>query len=277
MFQYAAGRALALAHGVTLRLDTSDFAGYERHQGFQLAQAFAASFTPASAAEVARTLGWQRSALARRIVSLPVLERLRNKNLLVEPHFHYWDGLRYAAGHCYLRGYWQSEKYFLHHAGTLRADFAFRSPPIGANAPLAERMRRENAVSLHVRRGDYVSHRATAALHGALPPAYYEAAVAHILDRVPNPVFYVFSDDIPWVKKHLRLAAPTYFVEHNRQAFDDLQLMSLCRHHVIANSSFSWWGAWLNQDPEKIVVAPRQWFAQPRRVDDLLPASWVKL
>lgn len=277
MFQFAAGRALALERGVELKLDVSGFEGYELHQGFQLQQAFQGAFSAASQSEVGAMLGWQRGPLAQRLLSRPAMAGVRRACLVVEPHFQYWNGLRSVPTPCYLKGYWQSERYFQAHAATLQADFSFRSALEGNNLALAERMRQQNAISLHVRRGDYVSNQRAATLHGACSPDFYRAAVQHMLDRVHSPVFYVFSDDMPWVKQHLQLSVPTHHVEHNSLAFDDMQLMSLCKHHIIANSSFSWWGAWLNPSPSKIVLAPKQWFAQPRCLDDLLPAAWVTL
>lgn len=277
MFQFAAGRALALDRGADLRLDISDFKGYQLHQGFQLKQAFCGPFHVASESDVQAVLGWQRSRRAQQIFSHPAMAPMRKTGLVVEPHFQYWQGIHGTPARCYLKGYWQSEKYFQTHAQTLRADFCFRSPLSGRSAVLADKIRQCNAVSLHVRRGDYVLNRVTAATHGLCPPDYYQAAARHICSRVDNPVFFVFSDDMPWVRQHLALPVPMEYADHNQQAYDDMHLMSLCKHHVIANSSFSWWGAWLNPNPDKIVVAPRQWFAVTRNTQDLLPAAWVAL
>ena len=277
MFQFAAGRALALDRGQAVKLDTSGFENYKLHQGFQLQQAFKGQFNAASGSEISALLGWQRAPLIQRILSRPSAAVLRKHNLIVEPHFQYWDGIRNAPDDCYLKGYWQSEKYFQVHAAALRADFAFKLPLADENSSLAQKIGQVNAVSLHVRRGDYVKNPATAAMHGVCSLDYYNAAVAHILSRVDNPVFFIFSDDMPWAKENLTVATTTHHVGQNNRAYDDMHLMSLCKHHVIANSSFSWWGAWLNASPDKIVVAPKQWFAQPRRTEDLLPPTWVTL
>lgn len=277
MFQFAAGRALALARGQAVKLDTSGFKNYKLHQGFQLQQAFKGQFDVASESEIRTLLGWQHAPLFQRILSHPIAAALRKDSLVVEPHFQHWDGIRGAPEDCYLKGYWQSEKYFQAHAAVIRNDFSFKLPLASENSLLASKIGRVNAVSLHVRRGDYVKNSATAATHGVCSLAYYSAAVAHLLSRVDNPVFFIFSDDMPWVKKNLTVAAPTHYVANNVQAYDDMHLMSLCQHHVIANSSFSWWGAWLNASPDKIVVAPKQWFAQARHTEYLLPQAWVTL
>lgn len=277
MFQFAAGLALALDRGQAVKLDTSGFENYKLHQGFQLQQAFKGQFSVASESEISAVLGWQRAPLAQRILSRPGAARLRKDSLVVEPHFQYWDGIRDAPEDCYLRGYWQSEKYFQAHAAAIRTDFSFKLPLAGDNSLLAKKIGQVNAVSLHVRRGDYVKNPATTAMHGVCSVDYYKAAVEYLVNRVDNPVFFIFSDDMLWVKENLTVAATTHHVGHNEQAYDDMHLMSLCKHHVIANSSFSWWGAWLNASPDKIVVAPQQWFAHPHNTEHLLPQAWVKV
>lgn len=136
------------------------------------------------------------------------------------------------------------------------------------------------AVSLHVRRGDYVSDARTHAAHGLCSIDYYRAAVRYIIDRVEAPEFFVFSDDIAWARGNLDISHPCHYLDHNRgaESYNDMRLMSLCHHHIIANSSFSWWGAWLNPRDDKIVVAPARWFASGnRRLDDLFPPGWVTL
>jgi hypothetical protein len=277
LFQFAAGRSMTLARGDALKLDISGFAGYGLHQGFQLQQAFRGVFNVAAESEVQAILGWQSASLVRKIMTRPVMAPLRKRGWMVEPHFQHWTGLDNAPTDCYVQGYWQSEKYFEAHAPTLRADLAFKAPLSGENSTLAARMGKVNSVSLHVRRGDYASNPTTAAMHGQCSLDYYHAAVQYVNSQVNDPVFYIFSDDMAWVREHLKIPAPSCYVDHNDRAFDDLQLMAQCKHHVIANSSFSWWGAWLNARPNKLVVAPRQWFATPRATHDLLPASWIKL
>jgi hypothetical protein len=114
---------------------------------------------------------------------------------------------------------------------------------------------------------------------GVCSLAYYQKAIEYIKSQVKTPVFYIFSDDIEWVKSNLLLDKNTVFVGHNKgtESYNDMHLMSLCKHHIIANSSFSWWGAWLNASPNKIVVAPKKWFASNQNDQDLIPRSWVKL
>jgi hypothetical protein len=138
----------------------------------------------------------------------------------------------------------------------------------------------ESAVSIHVRRGDYVSDAGTNRFHGTCSVDYYHDAVDRISGFAPASHFFVFSDGIDWAKENLRLRQPVTYVDFNdgEKNYEDLRLMSLCKHHIIANSSFSWWGAWLNPNPDKIVIAPKKWFNDPSiNTDDLIPNSWLRL
>jgi hypothetical protein len=203
----------------------------------------------------------------------------RREGFVVEPHFHYWPEINQVPRDCYLAGYWQSEQYFREAAPAIHADFTFKSLPANRNAELAEQIGQVNAVSLHVRRGDYVNNPKTNVVHGVCSLDYYRDAVRHVASRVENPYFFIFSDDMAWVKEHLKMDLPCQYVDHNcgAESYNDMRLMSLCRHHIIANSSFSWWGAWLNRNPDKIVVAPKKWFANDKNISDLFPAGWVIL
>jgi hypothetical protein len=144
---------------------------------------------------------------------------------------------------------------------------------------MANKISQVNAVSLHVRRGDYLQNPVTFAIHGIATLDYYQAAMQTIADSVVQPYFFIFSDDMEWVKANLKITFPRHYIEHNQgmESYNDMRLMSLCQHHIIANSSFSWWGAWLNPSAEKTVIAPGKWFADNKNIEDLLPAEWIKL
>jgi hypothetical protein len=148
-----------------------------------------------------------------------------------------------------------------------------------ANSTLAREISDVNAVSLHVRRGDYVHNSKAAATYALCSLDYYNKSIKYVAERVHNAHFFVFSDDIPWVKSNLEIDFPVKYIDNNFgvDSYNDMRLMSLCKHNIIANSSFSWWGAWLNLNSEKIVVSPMRWFFNETGIQDLIPKSWVRL
>jgi hypothetical protein len=279
MFQYAAGRAVSLKKNNSLKLSVLDFAKYELHHGFELQRIFNCITDIASEEDVRNILGWQYSPRFRRILSRPSMSIIRRETFIVEPHFHYWSEIKNVPSNCFLSGYWQSDKYFADIEMQIRKDFTFKLPFKNKNYELAKQMSQVNAVSLHVRRGDYVNNLKTKSKHGLCSVDFYFSAIQYIAERVENPNFYIFSDDIPWVKSNLKIDFFHKYVDNNQgvESYNDMRLMSLCKHNIIANSSFSWWGAWLNLNLDKVVVAPKCWFANPNDVSDLLPQSWVKL
>ena len=197
-----------------------------------------------------------------------------------EPQFRYDPHLSDQKLPLYMDGYWQSELYFADAAEALRRELSPREPLDDVNAEMAQSIRQCTAVSLHVRRGDYVTNAHTNAYHGVCSLDYYRRAIDHIRGQISDAHLFVFSDDADWTRENLKTDLPTTYVSANPpdRGFRDIQLMSLCRHHIISNSSFSWWGAWLNPNPGKIVVAPSQWFAAGGNdTSDLVPGSWVRL
>jgi len=279
MFQYAAGKALALKSGQDLMVDIAEFSGYQLHHGFELNRLFNCNAEIASHKDVSNILGWQAPKFAQRFLIKPQLKLLRRKSLVVEPHYHHWPMLNEIKGNAYLLGYWQSEKYFADYANETRKDFTFKLPLSKKNSDLANQISSFNSVSLHVRRGDYVTN-AKNIFIGVCPLSYYEETIELIKSRVESPVFFVFSDDMDWLKSNLKLDAKTVLVNHNSgsESYNDMRLMSVCKHHIIANSSFSWWGAWLNPNPKKIVIAPKKWFASDAfDTSDLIPSSWIRV
>ena len=181
-----------------------------------------------------------------------------------------------------LEGFWQSERYFLDSAEAVRRELTFRRTPGADFAGYADHIAQTACpVSVHIRRGDYVNHPEFSQSFGFVGLDYYRAALAELNRRLPDARFFVFSDDPDWVADNLHLSSPHVYVRNSGPDadVDDLQLMSLCHHHVIANSSFSWWGAWLNPRPDKLVIAPRNWFRNKPdwNTTDLIPASWLRI
>lgn len=281
MFQYAAARRLALRHGTEVRLDLSWFADHRKEacaREFALDQ-FDCSAAAASAREIP-----QCASASGPIQGLMRLLRGKDRSgslrMVQEKQFHFDSALLDAPDQVYLIGYWQSERYFLDVADTIRRDFTPKLCLHGQSGEVARVIAGIPAVSVHVRRGDYADTPSTNAVHGTCSPEYYRAALELVAQRVRDPHFFVFSDDIWWCREHLPSAHRMTFVDHNGpdRTHEDFHLMSMCRHHIIANSSFSWWGAWLAPRPDKIVIAPSRWF-KDCAVDttDLIPASWLRI
>lgn len=273
MFQYAAGRALALRHGAELVLDTRVFDAKTQF-GFGLGH-FNTQERPAAAGELPPQ---KRTSPLRHLVW---------RGLRLKPKLFREDGLSYnstferAEDGIYLNGYWQSERYFKPFEETIRQDFEIRTPPDLANRAILAELADMPAISLHIRRGDYVVDPRTNATHGTCTLDYYSRAVDLIAGRMAEaPVVIAFSDDPDWVRENLVLPVEMRVMDHNDSDhnYEDMRLMSACRHHVIANSSFSWWGAWLNPSADKIVVSPARWFADPKLVnEDIWPEDWIRL
>ena len=181
----------------------------------------------------------------------------------------------------YLVGYWQSEKYFIDVADTIRQDFSLKSDYTLDRLGVHEKIQSsKGAVSVHVRRGDYVSNPRANATHGTCEPDWYEAAMAQMTERLQEPDFFIFSDDIAWSRENLPSYPSMTFVQPQNDGKDvqDIHLMASCRAHITANSSFSWWGAWLNPRSDKHVIAPAQWFkARDLDARDVVPESWQTL
>ena len=276
MFQYAAGRSIAIKRRCEFKVDVSDFSGYHLHQGFELEKIFNCQINLATNKDLTNMLGLQGHQKIRTFLSRSSLSWLRVKEFIVEPHFEYWPELRSSPENSYFRGYWQSEKYFLDVVNELRSDFAFKSPMTAVNLELAKKIQSENSVSLHIRRGDYVQNPKANAVHGTCTLNYYSEAMRLMIDKVGKPHIFIFSDDIDWVRKNLSIPTPHTFVYQNigAESYRDMQLMSICKHNIIANSSFSWWGAWLNADPNKVVISPKKWFQNGNDIKDLIPSQW---
>jgi len=179
-----------------------------------------------------------------------------------------------------MEGYFQSERYFADIASVIREDFTPREDLLAEINLLAEKLIPSGpCISLHVRRGDYTNP-ATMAVHGLLDAPYYEKALRLVVERIGQALpICVFTDDPAWVRANLTLPGELSFIsEHKRTPLQDLILMSRCTHHITANSSFSWWGAWLNPSQDKIVVTPARWFQPDAGLDtkDLRPDGWIQ-
>lgn len=269
MFQYAAGRALALRRNDRLALDLR---WYETDRGATPRQFELGALSVA--AEVAGPQVLSRLE-GRRWFRRPVLLTQRGRQLDRRL-------LEVEARDVILDGYWQCESYFIDVRPTLLEELEPRTEPGEDNRRLLDRIGAADLpVAVHVRRGDYVSSAPTAALHGTCSLEYYRMGAGIVRERFggQEATFFVFSDDPEWVAANLQLDGPVLYVSHNdaRRGWEDLRLMRACKGFVIANSTFSWWGAWLSEAEEKVVVAPKPWFADPEADEgDIVPESWIR-
>ncbi|HIJ96098.1 MAG TPA: alpha-1,2-fucosyltransferase [Desulfuromonadales bacterium] len=283
MFQYAAGRRLAFHRNVPLKLDSTGFAKAMpdetvRHYVLDVFNLSADYAHPEEVAELCRVS--TNPIMKAFKTAARTFQPLNMQTFFKERYFHFDPDMLLLGNNVYLDGYWQSEKYFLDVQEVIRKDFTVSAPIIGINLDISRKIMATNSVSIHVRRGDYVTNPIAEQYHGQCSLQYYQRAVEYVADITGDPHLMIFSDDIRWVQGQLQLKSPMTFVEHNgpELACEDLRLMSLCKHNIIANSSFSWWGAWLNRNPEKIIVAPEHWFKrQDISTTDLIPSAWHRI
>lgn len=274
MFQYAVGRHLAYKNKTKLKLDISGFKSYKLRRYelgcFNIVEDFAN--------DIDIKIFNLKRGLERRF---NILKKL-NKNILYteKVKFKFDPEVLKCKGNIYLNGSWQSEKYFKDIETDIRREFTVKIPQIGKNKKIARQISScKSPVSLHMRRGDYVFNPHTNQILGTCTLDYYYRCVKYLARRVMNPHFFVFGDDPKWARNNLKLSYPTTFIDHNcpDKGYEDLRLMSQCKHHIIANSSFSWWGAWLAKNKNKIILVPKKWLNINLKTPDLLPNNWIKI
>lgn len=273
LFQYAAGIHLSRLHQVPFKINTFNFETYKLHK-YSL-EYFNISAEIATHEEV-RLYSKFSTKIFETITRKPYYQR----KVFKERIFQYDENFKRASNNIMLVGYWQSEKYFCEIESIIRTEFIVKSLVDGLNERLANEIKRENSISLHIRRGDYASDLKTNKIHGVCDIQYYNNCIDKIVNLVKNPVFYIFSDDPSWVKSNFKLNYPSVYIDHNdaEKNYEDLRLMSYCKHNIIANSSFSWWGAWLNSSPDKHVLAPKQWFNDwSKNSKDIIPDKWERV
>lgn len=268
MFQYAAGKRLAIIHSTRLILDLSHLENQpteETPRRYEL-----------------NALNIDARLVHKPAENLKKFPFLRSSELLVinENGLNFDKNVLDLPDNVLLIGYWQSYKYFQDIEKNIRNDFKLKSPLSAQKQKELQTIKNmENPIAIQIRRGDYATNQETNKFHGLIPMEYYLQASKQIAKEVKDPQFIVISDDPDWCEKNLKLNYPTTFINNtNGKGHEDMYLMSNCRHHIIANSSFGWWGAWLCENNEKIVVAPKQWFkgANVKMADRLLP-GWISL
>lgn len=278
LFQYAAGRAFAEKYKLELFLDMSYFT--DKHgmvpRPFELDK-LNTHIHIAGRKEIDRVVSRSRSQKAKDLIL--GYKRIYLKENQPSPVL---SGNKRTT--IYLDGYWQSENYFRSIEQQIRSAYAFRVPFSSETEQLAGKIgENTRSVSVHIRRGDYLGSEAMANYLGVCSIDYYNKALEYITGKVGQSYCYVFGDDPDWIQENIIKGRDNMqAVMHNRNAdsWQDMYLMSLCRHHIIANSSFSWWGAWLDPRPDKIVVAPETWFKSSElydQVKNIVPDGWIRM
>lgn len=277
MFQYAMARTVANYLGAELKLDLSHY----RRKG-----------TRSYELDRFRICAQRLSIWSARMINMLSRERIKRLPNILRPLMKLTRTRRVTenigdldkalcerSGALYLDGYWQSEKYFARGADVLRREFMLKDEPNASARAWIEEITRHTSISLHCRRGDYAECASTNRVHGVCSLEYYHHAIEYVNRLVRKAKYYIFSDDAQWTARNMHINQEHVFVTHNNGVCDveDYRLMATCRHHIIANSTFSWWAAWMAPYSEKIVIAPRLWYANGQVSDDLIPEGWVRL
>lgn len=293
MFQYALFYSLkkkSIDISDSLKLDISGFEQYNLHNGLELSSVFNISLTPyvAVTEEISLLKDTGSFFKLRRIIGR-ILYSNPNKFLkdthFVEYNFSGFDANVFSINKSYLDGYWQNEKYFKEYREDILRLFRWSNISV-KNRELTETITNQDSVSVHIRRFDKVKspkdllYRIRLSLLWRVCSSdYYLASIRYIEEHVDKPHFYIFTDNLEWVSRNLKMSDRNCtIVNWNRglESNQDMYLMSKCRHNIVSMSSFSWWGAWLNRNPNKIIIAPQKWAVRFAKKVDIIPSSWLK-
>lgn len=272
MFQYAMGRNIALRNKTDIGLDISWFKDVifntprtYRLGGFKIIERFSSIKF--------RKIKAKLSFLEK---YLPCHKKKYFKEKLI---FSFDKNSLCLSGNVYLDGYWQHPKYFEDINDILKQEFRLKES-LDENNKIIKMIKEKNSVSIHIRRGDYVNNEVAKRFHGICSLDYYKKAIEIILGKIKIPHFFVFSDDITWAKQNLKINAPSFFItkDYKFKDYEELIIMSWCKNHIIANSSFSWWAAWLCGNENKIIITPLKWLNDASiNTAGLIPDSWIKI
>ncbi len=271
LFQYAAGRSLAARLGSSLALDLSHYKGQGNKRRFEL-EPFQAHYSVTDAATLRLQLKRLQTLhrLTKKITPLNAVVHAVFPQIYLERDIGFQESWLEISMPKYLHGVWMSERYFADQADLISADFASLMPPATSE------------IAIHIRLTDYLTIANAAKFKGSCDQSYYAKAIAHFCSLNPKAQFRVFSDD-PKAARYL-LPADALLRFHDdagETPFQTMMAMAACQHHIIANSTFSWWAAWLNRNPDKTTIAPRHWFSKAyeakHNVSDIIPASWLRM
>lgn len=282
MFQYAAARALAFKYQTKLVIDTSMFAiEYEKVDKREFGLNVFSNIKPVFSTKFLTSSFYMPSRYDNDIRKLL---GCKPRKVFAETKYSFNEEFVNIKPPVLLDGYWQCEKYFKEFETIIRNDLQFKSfDSNDQNVAIRNEILANQSVSVHVRRGDYVKYGTSNMFYGICDIPYYKKAIQLLLQKRNNLTFYFFSEDPEWVLENLMESGLNAIIVNGNtgvHSWKDMYLMSLCKHHILANSSFSWWGAWLNQNPEKLVVAPSKWYNTTEPYfsqSDILLADWITI
>jgi len=290
MFQYACGKNLALKHNQELKLDISWYIDgrpkVDTPRAYQLDRfSFATSADSMIKSATKKEIGIfskiSSSRLIKRLLVMFGYAGEKISHFVFEPNNIGRYDLDVYEPSTYLCGFWQSEKYFEDIIPTIKKDFTSFSDEMSNKAKeMLQKINSSNSVCVNYRRTDYLSNKAAKEYHGVMGDDYYSQAVKVIVEKIKDPHFFVFSDDIEWCEENVKLGFPTTFITREysgKEYFDYFRLMLACKNFIIPNSTFAWWPAWLNTNPDKIVIAPKKWFVDMTNRPEIVLSSWIKI
>ncbi len=285
MFQYACGYALSQKNNDTLKLDTTYFY-YSDYRKYELKE-FRIDVPFASEEEIIELQYEYETIFATIKRKITRKKRKLSRYYYQEPHFHFDKNIHTLSGNIYLKGFWQCEKYFLTYKHNLLTHFTLKNKLSKKSEEYKKIIRSTQSISIHIRRGDYIDTVKkkgrtfnVIGIFGLCSMEYYKKAITHIESKINNPHYFIFSDDLEWTRKHFNFIKNSTFIKLDTTTSDseEIYLMSICKHNITANSTFSWWGTWLNQNPNKIVIAPQKWTNDPtKNLKDIIPKDWMCL
>jgi len=288
MFQYAAGRALAIRNNTFLKIDLSfikngvlggnvDYRNYGLNNFCIIEDIISEEelnhFIKRSRLFSKLKISWLNRKTGYRF---PLSKMVSQKGHGYDPEF------MKLSNNSYLIGYWQNVKYFAGSEEIVKQDFMFKNLPNQSNTALLSKIMNCESVAIHIRRGDFKN----LPVLGTTDKEYYLRAINYLVKKLSKPVLFFFSDEMKWVKENFNTISSANFIYYSDintssgSEADDLRLMSNCKHNIIGNSTFGWWGAWLNSNPDKIIIAPEKLFADPaidNQLQGMIPDNWVRL
>lgn len=280
MFQYAFGSVIAKQNKTKLIIEDSIYNIVEKKEGYTPRNFELSIFN--------NEYVFAKKKDVSLFASLSFIHKIKRKLKLNYPkkfneeEFEYSEKANSLQKPVFAIGYFQSFKYFKGFEDYIKSLFVFSEDKLSKeNIDLIASFKKKNTIAVHIRRGDYISDIVANQFHGSCSFEYYMQAISVLSVKVLSPTFVFFSDDSEWVKENFEtLPFDKIFIDHNTDSdsWVDMYLMSICSHNIIANSSFSWWGAWLNANSEKIVIAPKKWFqGREININSIIPEEWIKI